>query len=146
MSFKQILSSNRKMLFLSLFLWAAVLGVPALPAQIITTVAGNGVAGYSGDGGAAGGAQLNNPFGVAVDGAGNLFIGDTWNHRIRRVDGVTGIITTVAGNGVEGFCCDGAPATSARLNSPFGVAVDSSGNLFISDFGNHRIRKVTPAP
>ncbi len=82
------------------------------------------------------------PVGVAVDGAGNLFIADQGNHRIRKVD-TAGIITTVAGNGTFGFSGDGGPATSASLRNPHGVAVDGAGNLFIGDFFNHRIRKVT---
>jgi secreted PhoX family phosphatase len=109
---------------------------------IITTVAGNGVAGFSGDGGPATSASLQNPAGVAVDGFGNLFIACFGNHRIRKVDGVTGIITTVAGNGLREFSGDGGPATSASLSDPFGVVLDASGNLFIADDGNNRIRKV----
>ena len=79
---------------------------------------------------------------VAVDASGNLFIADTDNHRIRRVD-PNGIITTVAGNGTGGFSGDGGLAISASLNEPYGVAVDDSGNLFIADLDNYRIRKVT---
>ncbi|HVM59820.1 MAG TPA: HYR domain-containing protein [Verrucomicrobiae bacterium] len=109
---------------------------------IITTVAGNGVSGYSGDGGAATNASVNSVYGVAVDYAGNLFIADTGNSRIRRVDAATGIITTVAGNGGIGFSGDGGAATNARVNGPFDVAVDRAGNLFIADFYNARIRRV----
>lgn len=110
--------------------------------------------GFSGDGGPATQALLCEPFDVAVDGAGNFFIADSTNNRIRRVDGQTGIITTVAGSGpVSGFekfeadgqgsyTGDGGPATQATLNTPYGVAVDSQGNLFIGDGGNRRIRKV----
>src|SRR5207253_1800358 len=108
---------------------------------LITTVAGDGVAGFSGDGGPATSASLNTPWGVAVDGSGNLFIADRSNHRIRRVDAVSGIITTVAGNGVAGFSGDGGPAVGASLHFPSGVAVDSSGNLFIADRTNQRIRR-----
>ena len=108
---------------------------------IITTVAGNGTAGFSGDGGPATNASLNSPSGVAVDGAGNLFIADRGNQRIRKVD-ASGIITTVAGNGTSGFSGDGGPATSASLRGPRGVAVDGDGNLLIADSGNRRIRKV----
>jgi sugar lactone lactonase YvrE len=110
---------------------------------IITTVAGNGTAGYSGDGGAATSAELDTPFGVAVDASGNLYIVDVNNDRIRKVTASTGIITTVAGNGTWGYSGDGGTATSAELFSPFGVAVDASGNLYIADSGNNRIRKVT---
>src|SRR5581483_11866223 len=108
---------------------------------IITTVAGNGTAGYSGDGGLAIFASLNRPRGVAVDGAGNLFIADSLNHCIRKVD-ANSIITTIAGNGTGGYSGDGFPATNANLNSPHGVALDGAGNLFIADYGNQRIRKV----
>ena len=109
---------------------------------IITTVAGNGSQGFSGDGGPAAGAQLDSPRSVAVDSAGSLFIGDTGNHRVRRVDGITGAIATVAGNGSAGFSGDGGPAAGAQLDSPRNVAVDSAGNLFIADIGNHRVRRV----
>lgn len=114
---------------------------------IVTTVAGTGTAGTSGDGGPALSAQLYYPFGVAVDGAGNLYTtelnlnGNASTHRVRKI-GSDGIITTVAGNGVQGYSGDGGPATSARISAPTGVAVDTSGNLPIADFGNHRIRKV----
>ena len=107
----------------------------------ITTVAGTGTVGFSGDGGAATSAQLRNPYDVALDGSGNLYIADTWNHRIRKVDS-SGNISTVAGTGTDGFSGDGAAATAAQLNQPTGVAVDGSGNLYIADTVNHRIRKV----
>ncbi len=106
--------------------------------ETIATVAGDGTAGYSGDGGPATAAQLDSPSGVAADATGNLYIADTDNHRIRKVDAL-GIITTVAGDGTAG---DGGPAAAAQLNSPSGVAVDADGNLYIADTGNHRIRKV----
>jgi large repetitive protein len=108
----------------------------------ISTVAGNGNAGFGGDGGPATSGVLNNPYGVAVDGAGNVYIADTPNQRIRKVDAATGNISTVAGNGSVGFSGDGGPATSAVLNSPYGVAVDSAGNLYIADTLNDSIRKV----
>ena len=120
-------------------------------AGTITRVAGTGTFGFSGDGGAATAARLNRPTGVAVDGAGNLYIADFWNHRIRKVD-AAGVITTVAGTGRigefgGGFGGDGGPATAttARLSRPFGVALDGVGNLYIADWGNHRIRKVDAA-
>jgi sugar lactone lactonase YvrE len=109
---------------------------------IITTVAGNGTQGFSGDGGPATSATLNHPWGVAVDASGNLFIADVYNQRIRRVDASTGTITTVAGNGTAAYSGDGGAATSASLNYPYGVAVDASGNLFIADTGNARVRRV----
>jgi trimeric autotransporter adhesin len=109
---------------------------------IISTVAGNGNSGYSGDGGTATLAQLDYPIGVAVDSSGNLYIADTWNSRIRKVT-AGGIISTVAGNGDSGYSGDGGPATLAQLSVPFGVAVDSSGNLYIADSDNNCTRKVT---
>lgn len=108
----------------------------------LTTVAGNGTQGYSGDGGSAAAASLNWPAGLAVDGNGNLFIADSYNNRIRKVS-ANGIITTIAGNGAEAFSGDGGPAASASLFLPNGVALDTSGNLFIADFGNNRVRKVS---
>ena len=163
---------------------------------VISTVAGNGTRGFSGDNGPAVNAQLNAPNGVAVDSAGNLYIADGGNHRVRRVsaDGVIrtvvgngtigvsgdngpatsatlssptgvaldsagnlyiadeiglvrkvsgGVITTVAGNGTQGFSGDNGPATSAQLRRPYGVAVDSAGEVYIADSGNDRIRKVS---
>src|ERR1017187_1681268 len=107
----------------------------------ITTVAGNGTAGFSGDGGSATSAALNVPEGVAIDSAGNLYIADSSNNRIRRVSG--GTITTMAGNGTATFAGDGGPAMSASLSEPFAVAVDSAGNLYIADYGNERVRKVS---
>jgi hypothetical protein len=168
---------------------------------VITTVAGTGQPGFSGDGGPAAQARLNVPVGVAVDAAGNLFIADLLNQRIRKVN-TTGIITTlagggtkapgeaegnpatearldrthgvavdavgnvffvellknrirkvspsgmistVAGSGVKGFSGDGGPATAAQLYHPYGLATDAAGNLFIGDFGNNRVRRVSPA-
>src|SRR5207302_590405 len=101
--------------------------------------------GFSGDGGAATSVRLSFPTGVALDGSGNLFIADAQNHRIRRVDAATDVITTVAGNGTQGFSGDGGAATSASLYFPSGVALDGSGNLFIADSHNHRIRRVDAA-
>ena len=113
-------------------------------AGVITTIAGDGTKGFSGDGGPAVEAQLNFPSGVAVDGAGNLYIADTGNRRIRKVD-ATGTITTVAGSGEPGFSGDGGPAVEAQLAFPTGVALDGAGNLYIVDSVNHRIRKVDSA-
>ena len=127
-------------LLLALGLGLFATGVVLAAAGDITTVAGT-TAGFSGDGGAATSAQLNLPTGVAFDSAGNLFIADRLNHRIRKVD-TSGNITTVAGNGTAGFSGDGGAATSAQLFQPNGLTFDSSGNLFIADTLNNRIRKV----
>jgi sugar lactone lactonase YvrE len=113
------------------------------PPGIINTVAGNGTAGYSGDGGAATSAELHGPNAVAVDTAGNIYIADYYNNRIRKVTASTGDISTAAGNGTAGYSGDGGAATSAELNGPGDVAVDSAGNIYISDLGNNRVRKVT---
>jgi streptogramin lyase len=107
----------------------------------ITTVAGNGTLGYSGDGGPATQAELNIPHGVALGPDGTLYIAD--NVVVRRV-APDGIITTVAGNGTSGYSGDGGPATQAELNSPIGVAVGPDGSLYIADWGNNRIRRVGP--
>ncbi len=109
---------------------------------IVTTIAGTGTAGYSGDGGAATSALLHQPAAVAVDGAGNVYISDANNERIRKVTAGTGIITTIAGNGVVGFSGDGGAATSAKLNNPAGLALDAGGNLYVAEFGNQTVRKV----
>ena len=111
--------------------------------SIIIPVAGTGIAGFGGDGGPAKLAMLNQPEGVAVDASGNLYIADTDNNRIRKIS-PGGIITTVAGTEIAGFSGDGGPATQAQLNHPEGVAVDASGNLYIADTGNNRIRKISP--
>lgn len=113
----------------------------------ISTVAGSGqnFGDYSGDNGPAVAAKLNGPQGLAVDAAGNLYIADRVNNRIRKVTASTGVITTVAGNGQLGFTGDGGLATQASFVFPTGVAVDSAGNLYIADQGNHRIRRVSVA-
>ena len=125
---------------------------------VLTTIAGTGTQGYSGDNGSAAKAQLSNPSGIAVDSAGNVYFADTGNQSIRKIS--NGVITTVAGNGTAGFSGDNGPATSAQLNLqsgavncclpvnpsprlPGGIAVDASGNLFIADSGNQRVRKVS---
>ncbi|MFE4667234.1 RICIN domain-containing protein [Streptomyces sp. NPDC056716] len=108
---------------------------------VISTVVGSGTGGFGGDGGPATAAQLNLPLGVTAAGDGVLHIADYYNHRIRRV-AADGVISTVAGNGTGGFAGDGGPATAARLNAPYGVAVDGAGNLYIADSNNHRVRRV----
>ena len=109
---------------------------------MISTIAGNGTAGFAGDGGPAPLAALNTPVGVAVDAGGNLYIADTGNARIRRVDALSGVITTVAGNGAHGFTPDGAPALSAALSPPLDVSVDPAGNLLVYEAASGRIRRV----
>ncbi len=110
---------------------------------LISTVAGSFSAGFSGDNGLATQAKLNSPTSVAVDGAGNLYIADTNNHRIRRVDAATGLMTTIAGTFIAGFSGDGGAATDALLDSPTGVAVTSDGStIYIADQRNHRIRSI----
>ena len=112
--------------------------------SVISTVAGiGGSAGNTGDNGQATAAKLNSPVGVAVDGSGNIYISDQGNSRVRRVSAATGIITTVAGNGTAGYVADNVAATSTRINRPYAVALDATGNFYIADYGNNRIRKVT---
>jgi hypothetical protein len=108
---------------------------------IITTVAGNGTPGFSGDGGPATSATID-AFAVAVDSAGNLYIADANNQRIRKVN-AAGTITTIAGNGTAGYTGDGGPATSARINYPWGIGVDAAGNVYFVDSSNSRVRKVS---
>ena len=113
---------------------------------IITTVAGNGISGYSGDNGPATNAQLRHPHGIAVDSVGNMFIAEFESHVIRRVDVLTGIITTIAGTGVAGYGGDGGPASAAKLYMPNYLALDRQGNLYVNDVGNFRIRRITYNP
>jgi len=108
---------------------------------IITTIAGNGTAGYNGDGGPATSYELNYPVSVSADVSGNVYIGDYFNNRVRKVN-TSGIISTFAGNGTSGYSGDGGAASSAELDWPDGIFMDVSGNLFISDEVNVRIRKV----
>jgi sugar lactone lactonase YvrE len=115
------------------------------PTGAISTLAGTGMPGFSGDGGPAASAMLWFPNAIAIDGSGNLYIAEVNNQRVRKINLASGIITTVAGNGTRGFFGDGGPATSANLCDPIGVAADSAGNLFISDVGNQRIRRVDAA-
>ncbi|MCH8315303.1 MAG: hypothetical protein IIA64_04955, partial [Planctomycetes bacterium] len=109
----------------------------------ISTVAGGGSL-QTGDGNLATAAWINTPYDVAVDAAGNIYIADTFNHRIRKVDIGTGLISTIAGTGVLGYGGDGGAATAALLDTPSGIVVDSGGNVIFSDTDNHRIRKITP--
>ena len=108
----------------------------------LTTVAGSGKKGYAGDGGPATKAELNEPYEVRFDRAGNLLFVEMQNQLVRRVDAKSGTIRTIAGTGKKGFGGDGGPATAALLSSPHSIALDREDNLYIADIGNHRIRKV----
>ncbi len=111
--------------------------------QIVTTLSGNGTPGFTGDGGPAGNAQLNTPIGLCIDVAGNLYIGDYGNQRIRKIDKATGIISTIAGTGATGFSGDGAPALNATFNGPYFMCFDNMRNcLYFSDYWNYRIRSI----
>ena len=112
--------------------------------EIITTIAGNGTYGFTGDGGAATSAEITSPYSVATDKQGNLYIADNYNNRIRKVS-VSGIITTIAGNGTAGYTGDGGQATAAELKYPQAIAFDNNGNIFIADSYNNRIRKINTA-
>ncbi len=109
---------------------------------IITTAVGTGEPGFAGDGGPALAARLNGPFDVGFDPEGNIYFSDTFNHRIRRVDRRTSIITTIAGNGRAGYSGDGGPAVAASLNEPYGIAVDRDGNVYVADRHNHCVRRI----
>src|SRR5262245_6142616 len=108
----------------------------------LSLVAGNGTKGYSGDGGLATKAQLNEPYEVRFDSAGNILLVEMQNHLVRKVDAKSGNISTIAGTGEKGFGGDGGPATKAQLSTPHSIALDSDNNIYIADIANHRIRKV----
>lgn len=108
----------------------------------VEVAAGNGVNRFKGDGGPAPAAEMNQPASLAVDAAGNVFVADTQNHAIRRLDAKTGILTTVAGDGAPGFAGDGGPAAKARLHFPTGLGLDGKGNLYVVDSVNARIRRI----
>jgi sugar lactone lactonase YvrE len=114
-------------------------------AGVVTVVAGNGVQGFTGDNGPATAAELDSPAGLAVDGAGNLYIADSHNQRIRLVTAATGWITTIAGTGAPGFIGDGGPATAAKLDLPTALALDTGGDVYVADMRNHRIRRIAGA-
>jgi trimeric autotransporter adhesin len=135
---KRHIAGMMKKLFLLSVFYLLIFGTHA---QIITTIAGGGTSGL-GDGGPAIDCELNQPYSTALDVAGNLYIADAGNNRIRKVS-TSGIITTIAGTGIQGYSGDDSAATNAKLNSPGGVAVDVAGNIYISDTYNARIRKVS---
>ena len=131
---------------------ATIHGTTCTGAEIISTIAGNGNPSYTGDGGPAASATLSNPAGLALDGAGNLYIADSANGVIRMISAATGIITTIAGSNPGNICAsnsdavgDGCPATQATLDQPQGVTLDASANLYIADTSNQRIREVSAA-
>jgi hypothetical protein len=111
---------------------------------IITTIAGTGVMGYSGDSGLASAATFHNPTGITIDAANNLYVADSGNHAVRKITSA-GIISTIAGIGLPGYAGDGAPATAASMAGPMGVAFDQAGNLFITECVNNVIRKISPS-
>ena len=110
---------------------------------IITTICGNGVAASTGDGGLASAAQINQPMGIAIDNANNIYIAEYGGHKIRKINGATGIITTIVGTGVGGFNGNGLLGTATQINNPWGLALDASSNLYFVDRSNYRIRKLT---
>lgn len=125
--------------------WTVDTTVPPAPSLgTISTLAGTGVRGAGGDGGPATAAQLSAPRKAASDSAGNIFVADAENNRIRRIS-PAGVITTIAGTGSAGYGGDGGPATAARLNTPHGVDVDAAGNVYVADSANHRVRRISPS-
>src|ERR1700722_19000460 len=110
---------------------------------IISTVAGTGVQGYNGDGIPATTAELASPNEVSFDAAGNLYIADWFNNRVRKVDKTTGIITTVAGTGTPGYNGDGIAATAAEINAPCGIIFDTAGNMYVAEYGGYRVREIS---
>jgi hypothetical protein len=127
----------KKFLLFGIFLSKSITG------QVISTVTGNGSPGYAGDGGPCLSAQINSPVGIGTDTAGNIYIADNFNHCIRKISAGSGIITTIAGTGTSGFSGDGGPAALAQLYLPSDVICDSTGNIYIADQNNNRIRKIT---
>jgi len=110
--------------------------------DLIETIAGNGLAGFSGDGGPAIEASFNNPRDIIFGPDNRLYVADEFNHRVRAIDLTTGTITTVAGNGIAAFVGDGGPATVSSLNRPAGLEVDAESHLYVADTYNHRIRRI----
>src|SRR6267143_877353 len=125
-----------------LSIWMAQRG-SAMAEYVITTAVGTGEKGFAGDGGSAKAASLNGPFDIAFDSAGNLFFSDTFNHRIRRVEARSGVITTIAGTGEAAYSGDGGPGARAGLAEPNGLALDADQRqLYIADVADHRVRCV----
>jgi sugar lactone lactonase YvrE len=122
----------------------SLVGCFYVKAQIISTVAGSGPTGYFGDGGAATAAVIDDAIGVNFDAAGNMYIADTYNHRVRMVN-TSGIISTVVGTGTSGYSGDGGQATAAQISNVSGLSFDAAGNMYIADAGNNCIRKVNTA-
>ncbi|MEX2263874.1 MAG: hypothetical protein WD696_18105 [Bryobacteraceae bacterium] len=116
--------------------------MPAFGAKQVATIAGNGVAGFSGDGGPGTAGQLSNPYGLVVGPDGALYICEVDNHRIRRLDLKTGKLSTVAGTGKQGYSGDGGPALAASLNQPYEIRFDRTGNMFFVEMQNHIVRRV----
>jgi len=138
----ELLDGNGVLLGEALVAGNATGSLPAFDAGELTTVAGTGNWLYRGDGGPAIDSPIFLPTGVVADAAGNFFLSDSNNNRVRRVDGVTGIITTVAGDGNSGYSGDGGPATQAMISNPAALALDGAGNLYFVDSGNHAVRRV----
>ena len=131
-------------IFVKLFKFCIILLLPiVLHSQTITTIAGNGTGGFYGDGGVATNAELYVPGQLIVDENGNIYLTDASNNRIRKINNSTGFISTVAGNGTAGYNGDNIAATNATLDHPSGIALDKSGNIFVTDFFNNRVRKIT---
>jgi gliding motility-associated-like protein len=128
-----------------LFLFICIILSVSVSSQIITTIAGNGIVSFSGDGGVATNASFNNPASVALDAAGNIYVSDKINQRIRKIAISTGIITTIAGTGTAGFSGDGGQAIIAEMNSPGDICVDALNNIYFVDAQNFRVRKIDPA-
>src|SRR3954468_9999697 len=114
----------------------------ALAAQTFSTLAGTGVAGFSGDDGPAVQAQINNPYGLAIGPDGALYFCEIGNHRVRRLDLKSGVISTAAGSGQKGYSGDGGPALSAAMNEPYELRFDKSGNMFVAEMQNHVVRRI----